>query len=45
VDSIARVNYEHFGDIVSFDVTHNTNQFGLIFVPFVGINIIGNRLS
>ncbi|XP_020262869.1 protein FAR1-RELATED SEQUENCE 5-like [Asparagus officinalis] len=38
VDGIARMNYQHFGDVVSFDATHNTNQYGLVFVPFVGIN-------
>ena len=38
MDSIARVNYEYFGEVVSFDATHNTNQYGLIFVPFIGIN-------
>ncbi|XP_020253880.1 protein FAR1-RELATED SEQUENCE 5-like [Asparagus officinalis] len=38
VDGIARMNYQHFGDVVSFDATHNTNQYGLVFVPFVGVN-------
>jgi len=39
VDSIARVNYKHFGEVVSFDATHNTNQYGLIFVPLVEMEI------
>ncbi|XP_020243078.1 protein FAR1-RELATED SEQUENCE 5-like [Asparagus officinalis] len=38
VDGIARMNYQYFGDVVSFDATHNINQYGLVFVPFVGIN-------
>ncbi|XP_020271649.1 protein FAR1-RELATED SEQUENCE 5-like [Asparagus officinalis] len=29
VDGIARMNYQHFGDVVSFNATHNTNQYGL----------------
>jgi len=38
IDGVGSMNYEHFGDIIAFDATHNTNQYGLIFVPFVGLN-------
>ncbi|KAK9064953.1 hypothetical protein SSX86_016336 [Deinandra increscens subsp. villosa] len=37
-DEIARLNYEEFGDIVSFDATYNTNKYGMAFVPFTGID-------
>ncbi|KZV20430.1 protein FAR-RED IMPAIRED RESPONSE 1-like, partial [Dorcoceras hygrometricum] len=27
-----------FGDVVVFDTTYNTNKYGMIFAPFVGVN-------
>ena len=38
VDAVGRLNSAHFGDILMFDSTHNTNQYGLIFIVFVGLN-------
>ncbi|GLT47989.1 hypothetical protein SLA2020_216340 [Shorea laevis] len=38
VDGRARAMYEHFGDVVVFDVTYKTNQFLLPFAPFTGVN-------
>ena len=38
VDAVGRLNSSHFGDILMFDSTHNTNQYGLIFIVFVGLN-------
>lgn len=37
-DSRARVDYEYFGDVISFDTTYRTNKYNLICAPFVGIN-------
>ncbi|XP_020249228.1 protein FAR1-RELATED SEQUENCE 5-like [Asparagus officinalis] len=49
VHGIARMNYQHFGDVVSFDATHNTNQYGLVFVPKRVVlrddNIIGDNAT
>ena len=33
-----RLNISHFRDVLLFNSTHNTNQYGLIFVAFVGLN-------
>ncbi|XP_074576084.1 protein FAR1-RELATED SEQUENCE 5-like [Curcuma longa] len=37
-DHISRRAYSVFGDVVVFDTTYNTNKYGLIFAPFVGVN-------
>ncbi|XP_074557556.1 protein FAR1-RELATED SEQUENCE 5-like [Curcuma longa] len=37
-DHISRRAYSVFGDVVIFDTTYNTNKYGLIFAPFVGVN-------
>jgi hypothetical protein len=37
-DSTCRKNYAHFGDLVSFDSTYNTNEYGMVFTPFTGVN-------
>jgi hypothetical protein len=37
-DATCRKNYAHFGDLVSFDSTYNTNEYGMIFTPFTGVN-------
>ncbi|RYR12535.1 hypothetical protein Ahy_B04g070041 isoform D [Arachis hypogaea] len=34
----SRTAYEYFGDVVSFDMTYNTNRYNLIFGSFVGVN-------
>ncbi|CAL9022230.1 unnamed protein product [Prunus brigantina] len=38
VDSVARKAYTHFGDMVVFDTTYNTNRYAMIFAPLVGVN-------
>jgi len=37
-DATCRKNYAHFGELVSFDSTYNTNEYGMIFTPFTGVN-------
>ncbi|XP_042381983.1 protein FAR1-RELATED SEQUENCE 5-like isoform X1 [Zingiber officinale] len=37
-DHISRRAYSVFGDVVVFDTTYNTNKYGLILAPFVGVN-------
>ncbi|XP_012853618.1 PREDICTED: protein FAR1-RELATED SEQUENCE 5-like [Erythranthe guttata] len=37
-DGRSRVDYEDFGDFVSFDTTYKTNKYNLICAPFTGIN-------
>ncbi|XP_047964762.1 protein FAR1-RELATED SEQUENCE 5-like [Salvia hispanica] len=37
-DSRSRMAYGVFGDVVVFDSTYNTNKYGMIFTPFVGVN-------
>ncbi|XP_075483706.1 protein FAR1-RELATED SEQUENCE 5-like [Primulina tabacum] len=35
---ISRMTNSVFGDIVVFHTTYNTNKYGMIFAPFVGVN-------
>ncbi|KAK9080082.1 hypothetical protein SSX86_001757 [Deinandra increscens subsp. villosa] len=37
-DGVSRCNYEAFGDVLAFDATYKTNQYGIIFVPFTGVD-------
>ncbi|KAG6424546.1 hypothetical protein SASPL_114964 [Salvia splendens] len=37
-DPKSRRAYGAFGDVVVFDSTYNTNKYGMIFTPFVGVN-------
>ncbi|XP_042387668.1 protein FAR1-RELATED SEQUENCE 5-like [Zingiber officinale] len=37
-DHVSRRAYSVFGDAVVFDRTYNTNKYGLIFAPFIGVN-------
>ncbi|KAK1385490.1 hypothetical protein POM88_023225 [Heracleum sosnowskyi] len=37
-DVRGRKNYDVFGDVVSFDATYRTNKYGMVFVPFIGVN-------
>ena len=37
-DHKSRSAYSIFGDVVVFDSTYNTNKYGMIFTPFVGVN-------
>ena len=34
----SRLSYKHFGDVVTFDTTYQTNIYGMPFAPFVGVN-------
>ncbi|XP_073048393.1 protein FAR1-RELATED SEQUENCE 5-like [Primulina eburnea] len=37
-DLVSRRDYTAFGDVVVFDTTYNTNKYGMVFAPFVGVN-------
>ncbi|XP_020250980.1 protein FAR-RED IMPAIRED RESPONSE 1-like [Asparagus officinalis] len=36
--------YKFFGDVVIFDTTYNTNRYGLIFTPIMGVNNHGQTI-
>ncbi|KAL5729579.1 hypothetical protein ACHQM5_002509 [Ranunculus cassubicifolius] len=38
VDGRSRMQYKHFGDVVSFDTTYKKNAYEMPFGPFTGIN-------
>nr|XP_043635986.1 protein FAR1-RELATED SEQUENCE 6-like [Erigeron canadensis] len=44
-DEVARVNYEEFSDIMSFDATYRTNRYNMMFVPFTGIDNHGKCVT
>ncbi|KAK3182981.1 hypothetical protein Dsin_030267 [Dipteronia sinensis] len=35
---------KHFGDVIVFDTTYNTNRYSMIFAPFVGVNNHGQTI-
>ncbi|XP_021818219.1 protein FAR1-RELATED SEQUENCE 5-like, partial [Prunus avium] len=37
-DARSRRAYEFFGDVVVFDTTFNTNCYGMVFAPLLGVN-------
>ncbi|XP_071740569.1 protein FAR1-RELATED SEQUENCE 5-like [Rutidosis leptorrhynchoides] len=37
-DNICKLNYQEFGDILSFDPTYNTNRYKMVFVPLTGVD-------
>ncbi|XP_076883271.1 protein FAR1-RELATED SEQUENCE 5-like [Bidens hawaiensis] len=37
-DDVAKCNYSAFGDVLAFDATYKTNMYGMIFVPFTGVD-------
>ncbi|KAL5810892.1 hypothetical protein ACOSQ4_027460 [Xanthoceras sorbifolium] len=37
-DTVSRRAYKYFGDVVVFDTTYNTNRYGMIFAPLIGVN-------
>ncbi|XP_060673889.1 protein FAR1-RELATED SEQUENCE 3-like [Ziziphus jujuba] len=43
-DSVCRRAYGCFGDVVVFDTTYNTNQYGMIFAPLVWVNNHGQTV-
>ncbi|RYR29177.1 hypothetical protein Ahy_B01g053507 [Arachis hypogaea] len=44
-DARSRAACEYFGNVISFDTTHNTNRYNLVFGSFVGMNHHGNALK
>ncbi|XP_062180213.1 protein FAR1-RELATED SEQUENCE 5-like [Phragmites australis] len=36
--AVSRLNFELFGDVVTFDTTYRTNKYEMPFAPFVGVN-------
>lgn len=36
--AVSRLNFEHFGDVITFDTTYKTNKYNMPFAPFVGVN-------
>ncbi|XP_073152440.1 protein FAR1-RELATED SEQUENCE 5-like [Henckelia pumila] len=38
MDVVSRRAYSAFGDVIVFDTTYNTNKYGMIFAPLVGVN-------
>ncbi|XP_060674841.1 protein FAR-RED IMPAIRED RESPONSE 1-like [Ziziphus jujuba] len=43
-DLVCRRAYGCFGDVMVFDTTYNTNQYGMIFAPLVGVNNHGQTV-
>ncbi|KAL6623021.1 hypothetical protein ACP70R_032900 [Stipagrostis hirtigluma subsp. patula] len=43
-DARSRMDYELYGDFVSFDTTFSTNRYNMPFAPIVGINGNGNNI-
>ncbi|XP_051114537.1 protein FAR1-RELATED SEQUENCE 5-like isoform X1 [Andrographis paniculata] len=43
-DNRCGVDYDYFGDVVSFDATYRINKYNLICAPFVGINHHGQNV-
>ncbi|RYQ96345.1 hypothetical protein Ahy_B08g092073 [Arachis hypogaea] len=37
-DARSRAAFDYFGDVVSFDITYNTNRYNLVLGSFVGVN-------
>ncbi|XP_019163470.1 PREDICTED: protein FAR1-RELATED SEQUENCE 5-like [Ipomoea nil] len=37
-DPIAKENFSAFGEVVSFDATYGTNRYGMVLVPFTGVD-------
>lgn len=37
-DGLAKKAYHHFGDVLIFDTTYDTNQYHLVFTPFIGVS-------
>ncbi|XP_062202061.1 protein FAR1-RELATED SEQUENCE 5-like [Phragmites australis] len=41
-DTTCRKNYSHYGELISFDATYNTNEYNMKFTPFTGVNHHGS---
>ncbi|RYR58423.1 hypothetical protein Ahy_A05g024193 [Arachis hypogaea] len=37
-DARSRAAYEYFAEVISFDMTYNTNKYNMVFGSFVGVN-------
>nr|KAJ0197918.1 hypothetical protein LSAT_V11C700373360 [Lactuca sativa] len=37
-DNTSKANYKEFGDLLSFDVTYQTNKYSMVFVLFTGVD-------
>ncbi|KAK1357157.1 hypothetical protein POM88_050413 [Heracleum sosnowskyi] len=37
-DVQGRQSYDVSGDVISFDATYRTNKYGMVFVPFIGVD-------
>ncbi|XP_076950954.1 protein FAR1-RELATED SEQUENCE 5-like [Bidens hawaiensis] len=38
VDDVSKFNYDAFGEVLGFDATYRTNKYGMIFLPFTGLD-------
>lgn len=43
-DAKSKVDYNFFGDVVSFDTTFNTNNYGMVCAPIAGVNNHGQTV-
>ncbi|KAL6211603.1 hypothetical protein ACLB2K_016826 [Fragaria x ananassa] len=43
-DALSRQSYKVYGDVIIFDTTYQTNRYGLIFAPLMGINNHGQTI-
>ena len=43
-DSLCKMNYDLYGDFVSFDTTFSTNIYGLPFAPIIGVDNHGSTV-
>ncbi|XP_076934432.1 protein FAR1-RELATED SEQUENCE 5-like [Bidens hawaiensis] len=37
-DDVSKCNYDAFGEVLGFDATYSTNKYGMIFIPFTGVD-------
>ncbi|KAL6284479.1 hypothetical protein ACE6H2_015408 [Prunus campanulata] len=43
-DSTSRRAYKFYGDVIVFDTTYNTNRYGLVFAPLIGVSNHGQTI-
>ncbi|KAL6222066.1 hypothetical protein ACLB2K_005458 [Fragaria x ananassa] len=43
-DARSRSSYKLYGDAIVFDTTYNTNRYGMIFAPILGVNNHGQTI-
>ncbi|KAJ0960503.1 hypothetical protein J5N97_001638 [Dioscorea zingiberensis] len=44
-DAAMRMAYSYYGDVIVFDTTYNTNRYGMIFTPILGVNNHGKTVT